>query len=161
MRALLAAPPKGAAAHESQSAAPFFALSEFPKLLSGELKLNVPVYSIWGACEDVAVLEKIRLAGPSTLSSTTPAATGPSASRYAIHNLTVLDEATTRSLVIGGVKLRLFGLGGAIVGHKLFDHGTGAATIAGGNGTMWTTMLQIGELVDTAQKVRFRSSLLS
>jgi hypothetical protein len=29
----------------------------------------------------------------------------------------------------------------------------GIATIAGGHGTMWTTVLQIGELVDTAQKV--------
>jgi hypothetical protein len=29
----------------------------------------------------------------------------------------------------------------------------GSATIAGGHGTMWTTILQIGELVDTAQKV--------
>jgi len=66
----------------------------------------------------------------------------------------VLDEATTRVLVIGGVRLRLFGLGGAVVSHKLFDNGQGNATIAGGMGTMWTTMLQIGELVDTAQKVK-------
>lgn len=29
----------------------------------------------------------------------------------------------------------------------------GIATIAGGNGTMWTTVLQIGELVETAQRV--------
>lgn len=99
------------------------------------------------------------MAGPSQLSTaatTTTSKSNQTGSRspYAIHNLTVLDEATTRSLVIGGVKLRLFGLGGAIVSHKLFDNGTGAATIAGGNGTMWTTILQIGELVDTAQKVR-------
>jgi len=29
----------------------------------------------------------------------------------------------------------------------------GIETIAGGHGTMWTTILQIGELVNTAQKV--------
>ena len=31
--------------------------------------------------------------------------------------------------------------------------GDGYASIAGGMGTMWTTALQIGELVDTAQRV--------
>ena len=110
-------------------------LSEFPLLLAGQIKLQVPVYTVWGACEDVSILEKFR--------------TGT----YAIENLHVLDEATTRCLDVGGVKLRLLGLGGALVPHKLFDNGDGNATIAGGQGTMWTTALQIGELVDTAQRV--------
>lgn len=73
---------------------------------------------------------------------------------YAIDNLHVLDEASTFAIEVGEIRLRLFGLGGAVVLHKLFDNGEGAATIAGGQGTMWTTILQIGELVDTAQKVR-------
>ncbi|KAH9808656.1 hypothetical protein DFH28DRAFT_1068366 [Melampsora americana] len=137
---------------------PAFPLSEFPDLLSGKLKLNVPVYTVWGACEDVAILEKIRAAGPSHLkvpnSNTTKTLDSKtSLSPYSIPNLTVLDEATTRCLVIGGVRLRLFGLGGAIVPHKLFDNGEGGATIAGGQGTMWTSVLQIGEVVDTAQRV--------
>ena len=110
-------------------------LSEFPLLLSGQIKLQVPVYTVWGACEDVSVLEKFR------------------AGTYSVDNLHVLDEATTRVLELGGVKLRLLGLGGALVPHKMFDNGDGAATIAGGQGTMWTTALQIGELVDTAQRV--------
>ncbi|KAK7057791.1 Ser/Thr protein phosphatase [Favolaschia claudopus] len=110
-------------------------LSEFPLLLSGTLKLKVPVYTVWGACEDVLVLEKFR------------------SGSYAIENLHILDEATTRCLDVGGVKLRLLGLGGALVPHKMFDNGDGNATIAGGQGTMWTTALQIGELVDTAQRV--------
>ncbi|GAA5927611.1 DUF2433 domain-containing protein [Sporobolomyces koalae] len=145
-----------------------FPLSEFPKLVSGQLQLAVPIYTVYGACEDVHVLEQIRLAGPSPLrvptASTDPTSTtaalsattvtdSTTQSSYSIANLTVLDEATTRVLEIGGLKLRLFGLGGAVVPHKLFDNGTGNATIAGGMGTMWTTMLQIGELVDTAQKV--------
>ncbi|KAG8968533.1 hypothetical protein FRB90_010808, partial [Tulasnella sp. 427] len=110
-------------------------LSEFTLLLSGKLKLIVPVYTVWGACEDVSVLEKVR------------------AGEYDnIENLHVIDEATSRSLEIGGIKLRLLGLGGAYVPHKLFDNGDGHATIAGGQGTMWTTALQVGELVDTAQK---------
>ena len=111
-------------------------LTQYPLLLSGVMKLNVPVYAVWGACEDVRVLEKMR--------------TG----EYAIKNLHILDEASTAAIDVGGIRLRLFGLGGAVVLHKLFDNGEGAATIAGGQGTMWTTILQIGELVDTAQKVR-------
>lgn len=169
MRELLANPPKNA--YPASVDQPQFALSEFPKLLSGEIRLIVPVYTVWGACEDVAILEKIRLAPPSPQSipvdpskqqptppsaSTRPASVSPAPPNYSIPNLTVLDEATTRVLLIGGVRLRLFGLGGAVVPHKLFDNGAGTATIAGGQGTMWTTMLQIGELVDTAQKVRPR-----
>lgn len=110
-------------------------LSEFPDFLSGEKRLNVPVYTVWGVCEDVAILEKLR------------------SKEYQIPNLHILDEATTHLLDVGGVKLRLFGLGGAVIQHKLFDNGEGTDTIAGGAGTMWTTALQIGELVETAQKV--------
>jgi hypothetical protein len=110
-------------------------LSEFPLLLSGQIKLQVPVFTVAGACEDILLLEKLR--------------TGA----YDVENLHVIDEATTRCLDIGGIKLRLLGLGGAFVPHKMFDNGEGSATIAGGNGTIWTTALQIGELVDTAQRV--------
>ncbi|OZJ05608.1 hypothetical protein BZG36_01469 [Bifiguratus adelaidae] len=117
----------------SASATPL--LSEFPDFVSGALKFNVPVYTVWGACEDVAVLEKFR------------------SGEYKIDNLFVLDEANTAVLDVGGVSLRLFGLGGAVVQHKLFDNGEGVDTIAGGAGTMWTTALQIGELMETAQRV--------
>lgn len=110
-------------------------LSELPLLISGELKLDVPVYTVWGACEDVRVLEKFR------------------SKEYKVHNLYIIDEAQSMLLEIGGVKLRLLGLGGAVVMHKLFDNGEGRTTIAGGQGTMWTTLLQMGELVDTANRV--------
>jgi len=109
-------------------------LSELPYFLNGTYTLDVPVYTVWGACEDVAVLEKLR--------------TG----EYKINNLHVIDEAHSRLLEVGGLKLRLLGLGGAVVMHKLFDNGEGRSTIAGGQGTMWTTLLQIGELVDTATR---------
>ncbi|KAF4978689.1 hypothetical protein FDECE_18175, partial [Fusarium decemcellulare] len=110
-------------------------LSELPLLISGDLKLEVPVYTVWGACEDVRVLEKFR--------------TG----EYKVNNLHIIDEARSMLLEVGGVKLRLLGLGGAVVMHKLFDNGEGRTTIAGGQGTMWTTLLQMGELVDTAHRV--------
>ena len=72
---------------------------------------------------------------------------------YKVDKLHIIDEASSRLLDIGGVKLRLLGLGGAVVMHKLFDNGEGKTTIAGGQGTMWTTLLQMGELVDTANRV--------
>ncbi|KAH8703093.1 hypothetical protein BGW36DRAFT_354526 [Talaromyces proteolyticus] len=110
-------------------------LSELPQLLEKRLTLDVPVYTVWGACEDVRVLEKFR------------------SGEYKVDNLHIIDEANSRLLDIGGVKLRLLGLGGAVVMHKLFDNGEGKTTIAGGQGTMWTTLLQMGELVDTANRV--------
>ena len=110
-------------------------LSELSLLISGEVKLEVPVYTVWGACEDVRVLEKFR------------------SKEYKVPNLFIIDEAQSMLLEIGGVKLRLLGLGGAVVMHKLFDNGEGRTTIAGGQGTMWTTLLQMGELVDTANRV--------
>ncbi|KAK5011881.1 hypothetical protein LTR60_004675, partial [Cryomyces antarcticus] len=110
-------------------------LSDLPHFLNKTFALEVPVYTVWGACEDVGVLEKLR------------------SGEYKIDNLHIVDEAHSRLLEIGGVKLRLLGLGGAVVMHKLFDNGEGKTTIAGGQGTMWTTLLQIGELVDTANRV--------
>lgn len=97
--------------------------------------LDVPVHTVWGACEDVRVLEKFR------------------SGEYKVNNLHIIDEASSRLLDVGGIKLRLLGLGGAVVMHKLFDNGEGRTTIAGGQGTMWTTLLQMGELVDTANRV--------
>ncbi|KAI1863184.1 uncharacterized protein JN550_009710 [Neoarthrinium moseri] len=115
--------------------APELPLSELPMLISGQVKLDVPVYTVWGACEDVRVLERFR------------------SGEYKVPNLHIIDEARSMLLELGGVKLRLLGLGGAVVMHKLFDNGEGRTTIAGGQGTMWTTLLQMGELVDTANRV--------
>ncbi|ORY23528.1 hypothetical protein BCR39DRAFT_561900 [Naematelia encephala] len=113
----------------------YFPLSQFPHLLSGAINFPVPVFTVWGLIEDVRILERFR--------------TG----EYEVNNLFVLDEASTRLLDVSGLKLRLLGLGGAVAPHKMFDNGDGLGTIAGGQGTMWTTALQIGELVDTAQRV--------
>ena len=78
-----------------------FPLSQFPHLLSGAITFPVPVFTVWGLIEDVRVAEKFR--------------TG----EYEVRNLSVIDEATSRLLEVGGLKLRLFGLGGAVAMHKL------------------------------------------
>ncbi|KAK4928998.1 hypothetical protein LTR66_016189 [Elasticomyces elasticus] len=80
-------------------------LSQLPSLLEGAFKLDVPVYTVWGACEDVRVLEKFR------------------SGEYKVDNLHIIDEVNSRLLDVGGVKLRILGLGGAVVIHKLFDNG--------------------------------------
>ncbi|WWC57669.1 uncharacterized protein I303_100203 [Kwoniella dejecticola CBS 10117] len=109
-----------------------FPLSQFPHLLSGAINFPVPVFTVWGLIEDVRVLEKFR--------------TG----EYEVNNLHIIDEATSKVVDVGGLKLRLFGLGGAVTPHKMCE---GYATIAGGSGTMWATALQMGELIDTAHRV--------
>ena len=80
-----------------------FKLSQLGLLLSGEIKLACPVYTVYGPVEDVRVLEKFR--------------TG----EYEVDNLMILDEALTRSLEVGGIKLRLFGLGGGVQMHRICE----------------------------------------
>jgi hypothetical protein len=53
--------------------------------------------------EDVRVLEKFR------------------SGEYEVHNLNIIDEATSRVLDVGGLRLRLFGLGGAVAPHKMCE----------------------------------------
>lgn len=108
-------------------------LSEFSQLLSGKITLRVPVFTVYGACEDVHIVERIR------------------SGEYQVPNLHLMDESTTHVIDIGSLRLRLLGLGGAVVPHKLFDHGSAPGTMAGAHGTMWTTMLQLGELFESAQ----------
>ena len=78
-----------------------FPLSQFPLLLEGAITFPVPVFTNWGLIEDFRVLEKFR--------------TG----EYEVKNLTVVDEASSSLVEVGGVKLRLFGLGGSVSLPKL------------------------------------------
>jgi hypothetical protein len=78
-----------------------FVLSQLGSLLNGDITFSVPVYAVYGPTEDVRVLEKFR--------------TG----EYEVKNLMVVDEAVTRLLDIGGVKLRLLGLGGSLQMAKM------------------------------------------
>lgn len=114
---------------------PASALSELPAYLSGASHLNVPVYTIYGAAEDLSVIEKFR------------------SGEYAVPNLHLIDETSTHAIATpSGHVIRLFGLGGSLVLHRLFDNGDGVSTIAGSPGVMWTTVLQMGQLLATARK---------
>lgn len=54
-------------------------------LLDKRITLDVPVYTVWGACEDVRVLEKFR------------------SGEYKVDKLHIIDEANSRLLDVGGV----------------------------------------------------------
>lgn len=110
------------------------ALSELPDFLSNKASLNVPVYTVYGATEDITVVEKFRNG------------------TYSVKNLFVIDETTTYAIETpNGPKLRLAGIGGALVLNRFFDNGDGLSRIAGTHGFMWTTALQIGQLIQTVK----------
>ena len=116
-------------------------VSQYPLLKSGAMKLNVPVYVVWGSCEDVHIIEEFR--------------TSPNL----ILNLFIVDENQSGVIQTESFRIRLLGLGGAVVMHKIFDVGEGKSTIAGGGGTMWCTALQMGELLDTGMACWDRSEV--
>lgn len=114
---------------------PADALSELPSFLNGTLRLEVPVYTIYGVAEDLIVLERFK------------------DGTYNVPNLHIIDETTTHAIKApSGLTLRLFGLGGSLVNHRLFDHGDASLSIAGSPGVMWTTTLQMGHLISTVRK---------
>lgn len=63
----------------------------------------MPVYVVHGALEDVRVLERFR--------------TG----ELRVHGVEVVDESKTAALDVGGLKVRLLGLGGGVVAHKMCE----------------------------------------
>jgi hypothetical protein len=102
---------------------------ELDQFVKGSKRFNVPVYTVWGAQEDVEVVHKFRRG------------------ELQIANLFILDESN--SFTIGSI--RLFGLGGAVDHSRLLDSGEGNnESVAGENGRMWTTLLQVGELLEMA-----------
>lgn len=101
---LLSIPPqagRSALINQLNSSSIHFPLSQFPHLLSGAITFPVPVFTVWGLIEDVRIVERFR--------------TG----EYQVSNLTVIDEASSALIETAGLKLRLFGLGGAVALHKM------------------------------------------
>lgn len=111
-----------------------FSASQLPLYLNGTRKFLVPVYVIYGNQEDIAVVEAFRRG------------------QCSVPNLFLLDELNSYTFWMGGVEVRLLGLGGSIVYHKLFDLGDGSEEAAGSQGAMWATLPQIGQLLETAER---------
>jgi hypothetical protein len=135
-------------------------ISQLPQLLSGELTLDVPVYTIYGMCEDSYVINRFRYGV------------------YNVPNLHIIDDCNMHRLHITTAtgkqqSILLTGIGGALSYHKLFHQGTthnfadivGTNTtttttttstvpdsvipISGDPGNIWITILQLGRLIQT------------
>lgn len=103
-------------------------MSELPEYIEGKHFFHVPVHAVWGNHEDVAVVEALRRG------------------EIQVENLQLLDERAVHE--IGS--LRLFGLGGNVIaGPKLFHE-----PLAGHGGKIWTTLAQMGRLLELAKEKR-------
>ncbi|KAH3660386.1 hypothetical protein OGAPHI_006972 [Ogataea philodendri] len=128
-------------------------ISELGRFLRGEATLDVPVYTIFGMCEDSLVVNKFRYGV------------------YKIPNLHVIDDGNVFGITTPkGQHVLLAGIGGSLSYHKLFHQGSslelseivGEDTtledldnsdlllpISGDPGNIWITLLQLGRLVYT------------
>lgn len=122
--------------HELQKACQSVSFSELGKFISGEERLEVPVYVVWGNQEDVHVLKKF--------------ADGS----YHVPNLYILNQDSSFTISLDGSTLRLFGLGGAFLYHRFFDIGHGSPTVAGADGVMWSTLIQLGNLIELSERYK-------
>ncbi|KAG0678668.1 hypothetical protein C6P40_000255 [Pichia californica] len=124
-------------------------ISQLTKFLSGELKLNIPVYTIYGMCEDSNVINKFRYG------------------IYKIPNLNIIDDSTIHLVKLPkDQSILLSGIGGSLSYHKLFHQGTShnfndllldskitpysdLLPISGDPGNIWITILQIGKFIQS------------
>lgn len=135
-------------------------ISELPKFISGELKLNIPVYTIYGMCEDSYVINKFRYG------------------YYKIPNLHIIDDCSLHLIKFKAnnstQSILLSGIGGSLSYHKLFHQGTthnfndiipnssnknnefnlpnNIIPISGDPGNIWITILQLGKYIQTLLK---------
>jgi len=111
-------------------------LSELDLFLTGKEHLEVPVYAIWGNQEDVQVLKKF------------------SDGSYYVPNLYLLNPNSSFTISLGMHSLRLFGIGGAFLYHRLFDTGQGLPMATGAEGVMWATIIQLGNLIELSERYK-------
>jgi hypothetical protein len=132
-------------------------ISELPKFLNGELKLNIPVYTIYGMCEDSYVINKFRF------------------NYYKIPNLYIIDDCSLHLIKFknNSQSILLSGIGGSLSYHKLFHQGTthnfnellllsnnnnnnnnnnNIIPISGDPGNIWITILQLGKFIQSILK---------
>jgi hypothetical protein len=112
-------------------------LSELELFLNGTEKFDVPVYTIWGNQEDYEVVKKFHHG------------------TYHIPNLYILNPDSSFTISLANASsLRLFGIGGTHIYHKFFDIGRGDEMVSGADGLMWTTLMQIGNLIELSERYK-------
>lgn len=127
-------------------------ISELSDFVTGKKKLQVPVYTIYGMCEDSLVINKFRYG------------------IYKVPNLHIVDDMSVFTVELkDGQSLLLAGIGGSLSHHKLFHQGstidleevignakfedlpnsTTLLPVSGDPGNIWITVLQMGRLILT------------
>ncbi|KAI0244178.1 hypothetical protein L0F63_000430 [Massospora cicadina] len=107
-------------------------LSGLVRYASGESRFSVPIYTTHGSLDDIVVLEGLKA--------------------HPIENLHFVHDGEAPVIDCGSTSIRLLGLGGYFLRNKLFDHGCGSGTLAGGEEGSWATLLQFGNLIATSRE---------
>jgi hypothetical protein len=81
------------ALHPPSAPATAFKLSQIPSLISGEIDLAAPVYTLYGGMDDPTVIESFK------------------SGEYQAKNLKILDEGSSKMVHCGEMDVRLFGIG--------------------------------------------------
>lgn len=102
-------------------------LSHLDEYIGAVKTFPCAVYTIVGPLDDPVIVEQF-LDG-----------------KIAVPNLHIIDHNHAFTLALGTHKLRLYGLGGNLKVHLLFDHGA-VDRMAGKVGDLWISMAQIAEL---------------
>lgn len=113
------------------------AISHMDKYISGEKQLPCPVYTIVGPLDDPVIVEQF-ISGA-----------------LQIPNLHLVshDRAYTLKVLEDGPVIRLYGLGGNVKVHSLFDNGSVEGSLSGKVGDLWITLAQVAELYLHHQKL--------
>lgn len=107
-------------------------ISELDLYLNGEIELPCPVYTTFGPLDDPIIIDKFQ------------------SGEYKIPNLYILDHLNQYEIKNpskDGPNIRLYGIGGNVKIHSLFDNGNlNLNNISGKTGDLWITLIQIAEL---------------
>ncbi|QPG74842.1 hypothetical protein FOA43_002178 [Brettanomyces nanus] len=127
-------------------------ISELEDFIQGKKKLDIPVYTIYGMCEDSLVINKFRYGV------------------YKVPNLYIVDDSSIFTVEMKNQVLLFAGIGGSLSYHKLFHQGStidlkdiigdgdefsdlrgheSLIPVSGDPGNIWVTILQLGKLIYT------------
>lgn len=112
-------------------------ISHMDKYISGEKRLPCPVYTIVGPLDDPDIVEKF-ISG-----------------EFHVPNLHLVayDKTYTLKVLDDGPVVHLYGLGGNVKVHSLFDNGCVGGSLCGKPGDLWITLAQVAELYLNTQKL--------
>lgn len=113
-------------------------ISQINSYINGELKLPCPVYTIYGPLDDPQIIDKFQNG------------------QYSIPNLHLVDHSRNYEIpspLDTQPNIKIYGLGGNLKIHSLFDNGNfHFNSLSGKIGDLWITLIQIAELYTNFMK---------